>query len=263
MQLPTLGMQMDWLQITIAITGGLFAGIINTLAGNGSAITLTILTEVLGLPGNVANGTNRIGILAQGMASVRFFWKHNHQAIERARWWILIIFCGAMVGVWVATAVSNEVFKQIFSYLMIGMLVVTLINPKRWLRTSDLEWKMPWMLSIPIFFILGFYGGFIQMGMGVFFLAVMVLVARYDLIDSNAIKNVVVVLYTAVVLVIFHLKGLVDWPVGLVIAIGQATGGWLAARFATRIPAANRWAYWLLIAVVVLSIFKLFGWWPF
>lgn len=92
MQLPTLGMQMDWLQITIAITGGLFAGIINTLAGNGSAITLTILTEVLGLPGNVANGTNRIGILAQGMASVRFFWKHNHQALERARWWILIIF---------------------------------------------------------------------------------------------------------------------------------------------------------------------------
>ncbi|MCB0654820.1 MAG: sulfite exporter TauE/SafE family protein [Saprospiraceae bacterium] len=256
-------MQLDWLQIVIAVVGGLFAGIINTLAGNGSAITLTILTEVLGLPGNMANGTNRIGILAQGLASVRFFWQHNHKAILRARWWILIIFIGAIVGVWLATRVSNEQFRTIFSYLMVAMLLVIIINPKRWLRQSDMVWQMPWYLSIPIFFSLGFYGGFIQMGMGVFFLAVMVLVARYDLIDSNAIKNVVVALYTAVVLLVFHLKGMVVWPVGLIIAVGQATGGWLAGRFATRIPGANKWAYRLLIVVVIASIFKLFGWWPF
>jgi uncharacterized membrane protein YfcA len=146
---------------------------------------------------------------------------------------------------------------------MIAMLVVILVNPKRWLRASDLDWQMPWYLMVPVFLILGFYGGFIQMGMGVFFLAVMVLIARYDLIDSNAIKNVVVALYTAVVLVIFHLKGMVVWPIGLTIAIGQASGGWLAGRFATRIPGASRWAYRLLILVVIVSIFKLFGWWPF
>ena len=53
----------------LALVGSFVAGAINTLAGNGSAITLTILTEVLGLPGTVANGTNRVGIATQSLAS--------------------------------------------------------------------------------------------------------------------------------------------------------------------------------------------------
>ena len=59
----------------IAVAGAFAAGVINALAGNGSVITLTILTELIGLPGNVANGTNRVGVLfnAAGvfMASAR------------------------------------------------------------------------------------------------------------------------------------------------------------------------------------------------
>ena len=46
--------------------------------------------------------------------------------------------------------------------------------------------------TIPAFLALGFYGGFIQMGMGIFFLAAMVLGARYSIIDGNAVKIVVV-----------------------------------------------------------------------
>jgi uncharacterized membrane protein YfcA len=59
---------MEWYIYPIAVLGGFVAGIINTLAGNGSAITLSILTEVIGLPGNLANGTNRVGVLMQGIA---------------------------------------------------------------------------------------------------------------------------------------------------------------------------------------------------
>ena len=58
-------MQLEWYHYLIAILGSALAGSINTLAGNGSAITLTILTEPIGLPGNLANGTNRIGIFTQ------------------------------------------------------------------------------------------------------------------------------------------------------------------------------------------------------
>ena len=56
-------MSHEWYVYVIAFIGALIAGSVNTLAGNGSAITLSILTELLGLPGNLANGTNRIGVL--------------------------------------------------------------------------------------------------------------------------------------------------------------------------------------------------------
>ena len=71
---------MDILTISIAVIGGFVAGVINTLAGNGSVITLSILTEVMGLPGNIANATNRVGVLLQGIASSTGFIKNKKYA---------------------------------------------------------------------------------------------------------------------------------------------------------------------------------------
>jgi len=250
---------MDPFHIIIAIVGGLFAGILNTLAGNGSAITLSILTEVIGLPGNLANGTNRLGVLAQGVTGSYTFYKHGKLNIGKSKSIIFWVTLGAIIGVFVAVWVSSEQFKAVFRFMMLAMLVVILVKPKRWLQESNPDKKLSPFISVPIFLALGFYGGFIQMGMGVFFLAVMVLVARYNIIAANAVKIFVVMLYTIFVVAIFQWKGLIDWEIGLVLAVGQATGGWLAATFASRFPGADVWAYRLLVVVVILALMKMFG----
>lgn len=64
-------------EIFLAIIGGFIAGCINTLAGNGSVLTLGFLTEIMGMPGNLANGTNRIGIFIQGLASLEAFQRNK------------------------------------------------------------------------------------------------------------------------------------------------------------------------------------------
>ncbi len=249
---------MELHHIIIAITGGLVAGMLNTLAGNGSAITLTILTELLGLPGNMANGTNRVGVLAQSLTGSYTFYRNGKLNLGRSKLVITLITLGAIGGVLTAVWVSNEQFIEVFRFLMVAMLFVILVKPGRWLRKSDPNKQVNYMLAIPMYLALGFYGGFIQMGMGVFFLATMVLVARYDLIEANAVKGFVVALYTILVVAIFQWKGLIDWRIGLILASGQAVGGWLAARFASRYPQADVWAYRLLVFVVLVAIVKLF-----
>jgi uncharacterized membrane protein YfcA len=244
---------------SVAVLGGFLAGIINTLAGNGSAITLSILTELLGLPGNMANGTNRVGIMAQGITSTYAFHKNNKLNIKRSKDIIATTFIGAILGVLVAISVSNEQFKFVFKFLMVVMFFVILIKPSRWFKETDLEYKLPKLISIPVFLALGFYGGFIQMGMGVFFLAAMVLVARYNIIEANAIKIFIVFLYTIVVLAIFQWKGLINWKYGLIIAMGQLVGGYLSANFASRYHNAQKWAYGLLVVIVIAVLLKLFG----
>ena len=249
--------------ILLAVAGGFLAGIINTLAGNGSAITLSILTELLGLPGNVANGTNRVGVLAQGITGSYAFHKNGKLDIARSKSLIVIIFFGAIAGVITAINISNESFLFIFKYLLVLMLFVVLIKPKRWLINTHSDHKMPKLVSVPLFLALGFYGGFIQMGMGVFFLATMVLIAKYNIIDANAIKGFVVLLYTIVVLAIFQYKGLVDWRMGGILAIGQALGGYLAAHYSSVFKNANVWAYRLLVFIIIAAIiktFKLYTW---
>lgn len=250
---------MDWYYYLIAVVGAGIAGVINTLAGNGSAITLTILTEVLGLPPNLANGTNRVGIATQSVAGTYVFYKNGKLNLKRSQVYTIPVIIGAIFGVIVATQVSNDQFKQVFSFMMMAMFVVILVNPKRWLIETDHSRPVNYWVVIPSFLALGFYGGFIQMGMGVFFLALMVLGAKYSLVDANAIKNFVVMFYTLIVIAIFQYKGMIDWKIGMVMAIGQTAGGWWAAHFATRYKNANLWAYRLLVVIVLLAIVKLFN----
>lgn len=242
----------------IAILGGFMAGCINTLAGNGSAITLTILTEVLGLPGNLANGTNRLGVFSQSAAASFAFYKNGKIDWKRSRLVVVLTTVGAIAGVLVAIWVSNEQFMEVFKYLMVVMLLVVLVKPKRWLREVTVEQKTNFWVAIPAFLLLGFYGGFIQMGMGILFLAVMVLGANWSLIDSNVIKSLIVAIYTIVVIAIFQWQGLIDWKIGSVIAVGQTVGGYLTANFAAKNVKANIWAHRVLVVMVVVAVLRLF-----
>lgn len=251
-------MQLDTSTIIIAVLGGFLAGIVNTLAGNGSAITLSIMTEIMGLPPNVANGTNRVGVLLQSWSSSYSFFKNKKIDFAQAKWPIISAFLGAVTGVLVAINVSNEAFQTVFKYLLVVMFFVILIKPKRWLKNQDID-IINHPLALPMFFFLGFYGGFIQMGMGIVFLVVTVLILKYDLISANALKTIIVAVYTCIAVAMFHYSGLIDWRVGLTIGVGQAAGGYLTAEFASKYPSAQYWAYGLLIVMVLLAILSTFG----
>jgi len=65
-------MELHWIEIIALIIAGLMVGFINTLAGGGSIISLSVLM-VLGLPANIANGTNRIAIAVQTLTASSSF----------------------------------------------------------------------------------------------------------------------------------------------------------------------------------------------
>lgn len=247
----------------IALIGAILAGGVNTLSGNGSAITLTILMELLGLPADVANGTNRVGILGNGIAGGLGFKKagrldvkpEEKKDISRV---IAFVTIGAIFGIYLSLIISNAAYREVFRYLLIVMLIVILVKPKRWLTVQENRPTLPNWLSIPLYLLLGIYGGFIQMGMGVFFLAVMVLVARYEIIQANVVKVLAITAYTIIAVAVFSWRGLIDWPIGLLMASGQMIGGYLTARFASGHPKAGLYAYRLLIVVIIAAIVKAF-----
>ena len=242
----------------IAFAGAFIAGIINALAGNGSVITLTILTELTGLPGVVANGTNRVGVLMNALGALTGFRKKQEEYHHHIKY-ILPVVIGAVGGIIVATKVTSIQFMWVFKILMVVMLIVIITNPERWLILHEGKSKMPKWLEWPAMLVLGFYGGFIQMGMGVFYLAILVLIARLPLMESNSIKAVAVAAFTLIAVIVFSFSGLVVWSIGLVMGVAQFLGGWIAVHYARKIPGAARWAYYVLLVAVSLSILKLFN----
>lgn len=251
-------MDLQLFDYVLIITGGFLAGVINTLAGFGSIITLSIYMELIGLPAIVANATNRVNILAMNASSSLVFYQNKMLNIGKSWHVFVALILGALIGVYMALEVSNEQFRGIFRYLLILCLLVVIIKPSRLINSSDAFIKLPRWLIMVFFFIAGIYGGFIQMGIGVFILILTVSLTKLNLIQSNAFKTFSIGVYTLVVLSIFWYKGLINWQAGILLAITQSAGGALAARFASNNENASTWAYRLLILVIIVALVKAF-----
>ena len=235
---------------------GLIAGFINTLAGSGSLITLPILI-LLGLPANVANGTNRVGVLLQNVVAVATFRRRG--ALETAGTWKLVVpsVVGSVIGAALAVDLDEALLRRVIGALMLVMLAVMLFKPERWIAAHAHRREPRLLVEVPLFFAIGVYGGFIQAGVGIFLLAGLVLGAGFNLVGANAIKNVIVMAFTAAALVVFIVNDQVQWTFGLLLAVGQAAGAWLAAHLAVKRGA--EFVRYVVIAIVVLSAVALFA----
>jgi len=107
---------------------------------------------------------------------------------------------------------------------MLGMTFVTLADP----RPHPTRRPLPrWLLAL-LFLGLGFYGGFIQAGIGFLLIAVTTW-AGFNLIRGNAIKVLNVFIVTVVAGLVFAWEGRIRWDDGLALAAGSFVGGWWAS----------------------------------
>jgi uncharacterized membrane protein YfcA len=248
---------LDWLLYLAVIAAGFGCGFINTLAGSGSLITLPLLI-FLGLPANVANGTNRVGILIQNLIAVGSFRQNQMLDMRGGLMLSAPAVIGSLVGAQIAVNLNETWMERTIGALMVVMLFVILFKPERWLKGHpDALSQRPDIGQLLLFFAIGIYGGFIQAGVGVFLLAGLVLSVGYDLVRANAIKVLIIFCFTISAMIIFVINGQVWWGVGLLLAIGNALGGWMAAKMAIK-QGAN-FVRWLLIIVIAVSAAELLG----
>jgi uncharacterized membrane protein YfcA len=249
--------ELPWYLYLAVIAAGFVAGFINTLAGSGSLVTLPLLI-FLGLPANVANGTNRVAILLQNVVGVGSF---RQQKVLDLRGGLMLAapaVIGSILGAQIAVNLDEQLMRRTIGALMVVMLIVILVRPRRWLegRPEAMNQRPTWP-QLLIFFAIGVYGGFIQAGVGILLLAGLVLGAGYDLVRANAVKVLIVLCFTVSALIVFLVNGQVVWSVGLILAVGNMLGAWVAARTAVERGAA--FVRWVLIAVVAVSGAKLLG----
>ena len=235
---------------------GLIAGFINTLAGSGSLITLPILI-LLGLPANVANGTNRVGVLLQNVVAVATFRRRG--ALEVAGTWKLVLpsVVGSIIGAALAVDLDEALLRRTIGVLMLVMLAVMVVKPERWIAAHANRREPRLLVEVPLFFVIGVYGGFIQAGVGIFLLAGLVLGAGFNLVGANAMKNLIVLVFTAAALAVFISNDQVQWTLGLLLAAGQAVGAWVAANLV--IKRGAEFVRIAVIAIILLSAGALFA----
>lgn len=242
---------MTFLQVLLLLFGGLAAGFINTLAGGGSAITVPIMTEIVGV--SVANGTNRIAILLANASALTGFHKGGAVPWHRVGRLIPPTVLGAALGAWTATQLSGDVMKKVFAIVLVLVAASVLLRPSRWVEGHERDIGEPWRSLI--FFGIGFYGGFVQAGVGFLLLMGLVLGSGMDLVRGNAAKVVLILSYTPVALIFFASASQIDLQVGLVLSVGQMTGAWIGARLAILKGAA--WIRWVLVVAAIVAALRM------
>jgi uncharacterized membrane protein YfcA len=248
---------MEWYIILALVGTGIAAGFFNTTAGGGSMLTLPLLMFI-GLPANVANGTNRIAIVLQNIVAVSSFRKKKVIDIKTDYRLAIPAIVGSVLGAFIAVEIDVELLKKVIAGLMVIMLFVVLLKPDAWVKAHAGQVSAkPSVVQYIIFFFVGVYGGFIQMGIGFFMLAALVLGAGYDLVKANSIKVLIALLYTIFALGIFVYHKQVDITAGLILAAGNMIGAWIGVHF--QVKGGAKYVRYVLILAMVIVILNLFG----
>lgn len=243
-------MDFDALHYLLLIVAGIAAGFVNTIAGGGSIFTLPSLM-LLGMPADVANGTNRVGIFIQSLVAVRGF--DRHKMLDRSAGVAILapMLIGGLIGAAVASVIPPGVLKPVLLGTIMVMTVIIVLKPgslpepgEAWLTVRQKPVSLFWL------FFAGLYGGFVQAGVGFILIAALAGVLRYDLVRANALKMLCTLAITLVALVVFIYQDQVRWVPGLVLGVSSILGVHLSVKFA--ISARQSTLKWILLGMALL-----------
>lgn len=243
--------------ILVMIVAGFASGFINTLASSGSAITLPLLI-FLGVSPNVANGTNRIPIVASSAVSLLTF--HRAKVIDWRNGLLIAIpvTLGSLAGAALAAIVPSHNLSEFIIAAVVIAFFLLLIKPGRWLKAQSAEpplRKGKWFQML-IFFGVGFWAGFIVLDSATYMLFALVLGVGYDLIRANAVKALLLLFVSLSSLLIFYEHHEVNWQLGGLLAMGSLFGGWVGASIASK-EWAKIWVYRTLVIIILAEILHL------
>lgn len=245
---------MSILQISLVFGVGIFVGFLNTLGGGGAVLTLPLLI-FMGLPSAVANGTNRFSVTIQSFVAAA-----NFRRLGYFDWKLSLLFgtpavIGSILGSFFAISLSDEIFNRILAFVMFGVLYLIIKQPKYDALEEgefDPKNKLP---AIIIFFLIGFYGGIIQAGVGFVIIAALSILTKMSLVRINGLKTFIIGVYMTFSLLIFIWSGNIDWPLAIALAAGASLGGWIGANFA--VSKGDRWVKIALAIMITIMAIKL------
>ena len=236
--------------IAILVGVGALVGFINTVAGGATAISYMLFMG-MGMPANEANGTTRLGVTLQFLTSSIIYNSKGYLDLKRATIVGIPVALGSIGGAQVASVINVQTFEIALSCALLIMLFLMFYDSQRFLQedTDKLTRKITWKIWL-IYLVIGFYGGFTHIGVGIFIIIASVLLLGYGLQRANAVKQYAVLLYAPLAMLVFALHGQVHWGIAAIYAVGNVTGAMVATKVA--ISWGANFIRWSLAAVILV-----------
>ena len=245
---------MELWQGALIFVMGFLSGFLNVIAGGGSLLTVPVMV-FMGIPGPVANGTNRIGILTQNIAAVITFFRKGFSDFRLSLSLAVMTIPGSIAGAYLGAQLEGVWFNRVLAIIMIGVMLIMAFDkgssPAATVQISRKRKIIGHLLMIGV----GFYGGFIQVGVGFIVMPVLNRVLGLDLVRVNMHKVFIAGVYTIVALIVFASQVEILWLLGACLGVGNAIGGWLGTHMT--ISKGEKLIRLVLNSVLVVFVIKL------
>ena len=234
---------------------GIMSGFLNVIAGGGSLLTVPVMV-FMGISGPVANGTNRIGILAQNVVSVITFFRKGFSDFRLSLTLAAMTLPGAVAGAYLGSQLEGDWFNRILAIIMLGIMVIMAFDKGNSnLITGQQVSRKRMIIGHLLMIGVGFYGGFIQVGVGFIVMPVLNRVLGLDLVRVNMHKVFIAGVYTIAALMVFASQIQILWALGACLGVGNAIGGWLGTHMT--ISKGEKLIRFVLNTVLVIFVVKL------
>lgn len=211
------------------------AGVLNTIAGGGTFLTLPALVFT-GVPVVAANATSAVavfpGYLGGAMGFLPELRSFDRKLMVKLT---LVTLAGGVVGAGLLLISSDKAFSAVVPFLLLAATLVFLFGNQ--LR----DWSAEHSRSVTPYgalglFLVSVYGGYFNGGLGIVLLALFALWGMSNIHQMNGLKNGLSFALSAISVAIFALAGLVAWPQALVMMVASTIGGYTGAPLARAIP---------------------------
>ncbi len=258
---------MEWWQLALVALAGLWAGVINAIAGSGTLVTFPVLLGV-GLAPVPATMTNAVGLSVGGFSSV---WGYRRELAGQGRRIALLLpasVLGALGGAWLLLHLPETAFETVVPVLLVLALVLVVVQPalQRRLRArteargpqAGTGWPSRRAAALTVLGALavGAYGGYFTAAQGIMLLAVTGALMVESLQRLNGLKNVLATAVNLVAAGTYALVGSdrIDWAAAGVLAASSLVGGAVGARYGRRLPAPALRVVIVAVGLVALVV---------
>lgn len=218
---------------------------INAIAGGGTLVTFPALVA-LGVPPIIANATSTVALLPGSLGSVAGY----RELLAGARRWAIRFsipsLFGGLVGAILLLLTPPEQFDLVVPWLVLGATLLfmgqrplaALVRRRAGADPTpgDPTDRPPTLSVLSYQFGVAIYGGYFGAGIGILMLAALGFMGFENIHRMNGLKNWGGFCIKVIAAVAFVVKGLVDWPVAVAMALGALIGGYGASRLALLVP---------------------------
>jgi hypothetical protein len=239
----------------LLVVVGAACGLLNTLASSGSAISLPVLM-MLGLPEGVANATNRLPVLIGSVMATVSFARFGQMDWTAAAKLVPAAAAGSVLGAILAEHTPNRDMGLMITGAVMIALLMLFTKVKSALAYVAQESPRVSLRAVALIFLVGVWLGYLVLDGATYLLLVLILVCNYALPHANGLKVLIIAVTALVPLLMFGGAGEVAWAEGGVLAAGSIAGGHAGAHLSNHAE-AKRWAFRLLVAVILLELVHL------